>query len=173
MKKIYSILFTLFFVLIGFCQNQVTDSTTVLIKESFELAQGTPLKAKLLQTIKGGDVEIGQEISFELAEPVIVGDIVYLHKGLKILGFVTDARSSGILGRKGKLAFTINYLYLANGKVIQLRGTQNKNLKGSGVTVAAASVLLTPFALLIPGRGAKYEEGTIFDVYTDENVIIN
>lgn len=154
-------------------QEKKADSSAILIKETIEIPQGTILKAKLMETIKGGKVEVGQEIAFELAEPVIIGDIVYLHKGLKILGFVTEARSSGILGRKGKLGFTIDYLYLENEKVIKLRSQQNKKLNGSGAVVAGASILLTPVALLIPGKGAKYDEGTIFDVYTDENFSIN
>lgn len=154
----------------AFSQKQVSDT---IKKATKELPQGTQLKAKLIETIKGGSVEVGQQVKFELAEPLIFGDVVYLHKGLKISGFITDAKASGVLGRKGKLAFSINYLYLPDGKVIKLRGEQQKKLNGSGVTVAAASVLLTPVALLIPGKGAKYEEGTLFDVWTDENIMLN
>ena len=169
MKKTITFLVAMIFAT-GFSQEEIVKKDeTIIVKKKLEIPQGTIIKAKLIETIKGGKAEVGEEVSFELAEPVIIGDLVYLHKGLKIIGFITEAKSSGILGKKGKLGFTINYLYLTDGKVIKLRGEQNQKLKGSGLEVAAAAVILTPVALLIPGKGAKYEAGAVFDVYTDEN----
>jgi hypothetical protein len=100
-----------------------------------------------------------------LKEPIVVGDQVVVSPGAKILGSVTEARSSGVLGRKGKLAFDIEFLYLDSGQVVKLTGKSAKNLKGSGAIVAATAVVLTPLGLLIPGKGAKFEAGTIVDAY--------
>ncbi len=110
-------------------------------------------------------MQVGNQIEFSLAQPIVVGDQVVVSPGAKILGTVTEARSSGVLGRKGKLAFDIEYLYLNNGQVVKLSGQNAKNLKGSGVAVAATAVVLTPLGLLIPGKGAKFEAGTVFDAY--------
>lgn len=68
---------------------------------------------------------------------------------------------------KGELAFSIEYLYLPNGNVIKLRNQVEKNLNGSGVGVAAGAILLTPLALFVRGKNAKYVTGDIFTAYVD------
>lgn len=113
MKKIILLLLTL-------------TSLSCFSQEKIEIPQGTLIKAALINDLKGGKVEVGDKIDFELSEPLIINDRVVLHKGLKIAGLVTEARASGVLGRKGKLGFTINYLYLENGKVAKLMSTQSK-----------------------------------------------
>lgn len=129
------------------------------------LQEGTLVKAALKNEIRGGSMNVGDQVEFTLSQPIVVGDQVVVNSGLKILGTVSEARSSGVLGRKGKLSVTIEYLYLANGQVINLKGQSATNLKGSGVAVAATAVVLTPLGLLIPGKGAKFKSGTIFDAY--------
>jgi len=53
---------------------------------------------------------------------------------------------------------------------LKLRNQITKQLQGSGVVVAVAAILLTPFALFINGKNAKYERGTVFDTYIDETI---
>jgi hypothetical protein len=137
-----------------------------------ELYEGTMVKARLRETIKGGSVEVGQKIDFELADPIIVGDRVVVKPGAKISGSITEARSSGVLGRKGKLEFKIEYLYLDNGQVVKLTSNQKSNLKGDGLLVASAAILVAPVALFIVGKGAKFEAGKVFDCYVSETIIL-
>lgn len=148
-------------------QNPTENVETV---KKIILSEGTLVKAALKNEIKGGKMQVGNQIEFSLAQPIVVGDQVVVAPGAKILGTVTEARASGVLGRKGKLAFDIEYLYLDNGQVVKLTGQNAKNLKGSGVVVAATAVVLTPLGLLIPGKGAKFEAGTVFDAYIAKDV---
>lgn len=134
------------------------------------LSEGIIIKAALTKSINGSQLSIGDKLDFELSEDIIVDNYTIVKRGAKILGTVTDAKGSRMLGKKGKLAFTIDYLYLPNGKVLKLRNQTTKQLQGSGVTVAATAILLTPFALFINGKNAKYERGTTFDTYLDETV---
>jgi len=138
------------------------DTTSVTLQE------GTIIKAALTKDISGKEVSIGQSIDFELYETVIFNDKILIHKGAKITGSVTEAQRSKALGKKGKLAFGIDYLYLSNGKVIKLRSQVEKNLKGSGAAVAAGAILLSPLALLFNGKNAKYEKGEVFTAYVDK-----
>lgn len=138
------------------------DTTSVTLQE------GTIIKAALTKDISGKEVSIGQSIDFELYETVIFNDKILIHKGAKITGSVTEAQRSKALGKKGKLAFSIDYLYLPNGKVIKLRSQVEKNLKGSGAAVAAGAILLSPLALLFNGKNAKYEKGEVFTAYVDK-----
>ena len=140
-----------------------TSSTEFVRKATIE--EGTLVKAALKNEIRGGKMKVGDQVEFYLKQPISVGDQVVVGEGKKIIGTVTEARASGIVGRKGKLAFNIEYLYLDNGQIIKLTGQNSKNLKGSGAVVAATAVLLTPLALFIPGKGAKFEKDTEFEAY--------
>lgn len=141
-----------------------TDSTSNILQE------GTIIKAALTQNISGKEVSVGQIVDFELSENIILNDKVVIPKGAKITGSVTEAQRSKALGKKGKLAFSIDYLYLKNGKVIKLRSQVEKNLKGSGAAVAAGAILLSPVALLFNGKNAKYEKGEVFTAYIDKDI---
>lgn len=129
------------------------------------LYEGTPIKATLKKDLKGGKVQVGERVEFTLEQPIVVDDKVIVNSGAKILGSITEARSSGVIGRKGKLALDIEYLYLDNGQIVKLTGQYAKNLKSRGAVSVATAVVLTPLGLLIPGKGAKFKEGTIFDAY--------
>ena len=160
--------FAILFATLTFAQVQ-TESQDVKVEQSKSkkiiLPEGTLVKAALKNEIRGGKMQVGNQIEFTLNQPLVIGDLVVVPQGAKILGSVTEARASGVLGRKGKLAFDIEYLYLDNGQVIKLSGQSAKNLKGSGAIVAATAVVITPLGLLIPGKGAKFEAGTVFDAY--------
>lgn len=134
------------------------------------LPEGTIIKAALLNDISGKEVSVGQNIDFELSDNIILNNKVAIAKGAKIVGTVTEAQRSKALGKKGRLAFSIDYLYLANGIVIKLRSQVEKNLKGSGAAVAAGAILLSPVALLFNGKNAKYEKGEVFTAYVDKEV---
>ncbi|MCA6450019.1 MAG: hypothetical protein IM584_07735 [Chitinophagaceae bacterium] len=139
--------------------NAQTDTTSVIIPE------GTIIKASLQKDISGKEASVCQTIDFELSDNVIINNKVAIYKGAKIVGTVTEAQRSKALGKKGKLSFSIDYLYLKNGTVIKLRSQVEKNLKGSGAAVAAGAVLLSPVALLFNGKNAKYEKGEVFTAY--------
>lgn len=145
-------------------ENKITNIEQTNSKKII-LPEGTLVKAALKNEIRGGKMQVGNQIEFTLNQPLVIGDQVVVPQGAKILGSITEARASGVLGRKGKLAFDIEYLYLDNGQVVKLTGQSAKNLKGSGAIVAATAVVLTPLGLLIPGKGAKFEAGTVFDAY--------
>ncbi|MFZ8485891.1 hypothetical protein ACO1M9_13665, partial [Staphylococcus aureus] len=66
------------------------------------------------------------------------------------------------MGKKGKLEFSIEYLYLPSGRPVKLRSSVEKQTNGRGALVATSAVLLSPLALFIKGKQAKFEEGTEF-----------
>ena len=174
MKNFFSLLaLTLPFVLSG----QITDSTLVepqdstatLATDAQILQEGTILQAALLEDLSGKTANVGQNIQFELHEDLLVNEVVVVEKGAKISGTVTEAARSRSLGRKGNLAFSIDYLYLPSGEVVKLRTQVEKNTKGRGGAVAAGAVLVTPFALFVKGKNAKFEAGEVFTAYIDED----
>jgi hypothetical protein len=140
---------------------------------SLTLQQGTLIKVALQQDLNGKEASVGQPVNFLLSEDILLDNKVAIAKGAKVTGTITEAERSKALGKKGKLGFSIDYLYLPSGKTVKLRNEVQKNLNGSGAAVAAGAVLLTPAALLIPGKNAKYLKGEIFTAYIDSDVTIN
>lgn len=147
-----------------------TDTTKVSspTQEGAILQEGTIIKAALTKSINGKEVNVGDIVELELSEDIVVSDKVAVPKGAKVTGLVTEAERAKSLGRKGKLAFSIDYLYMANGKVIKLRSQIEKNIKSSTTAVVAGAVLLAPVALFIHGKNAKYEKGEVFSAYVDK-----
>ena len=142
-------------------------------KKSYTIEEGTIIKMAIDNDINGRDVSAGDKINFTTSEDIVQGNYIVLHKGLKVVGTVKEASKSKGLGKKGKLEFSIDYLYLANGQVVKLTSDIKKNLGGSGGTVAATAILLTPFALFIHGKNAKYKKGDVFEAYIAEKTVIN
>lgn len=158
----------------GFAQASASTVSTVTTStaSAVTLSEGTVLKVALNDDISGKEVSVGQKINFTTTEDIIQGNYIVLKKGLKVVGTVTEAAKSKGLGKKGKLAFSIDYLYLESGKVVKLRSDITKNLNGSGAVVVAAAVLLSPVALFVHGKNAKYEKGEVFEAYVTENVTL-
>lgn len=158
----------------GFAQETASAvvPASVVSAATVTLSEGTVIKVALNDDISGKEVTVGQKINFSLSEDIIQGNYIVLKKGLKVLGTVTEAAKSKGLGKKGKLSFSIDYLYLDNGKVVKLRSDVTKKLNGSGALVVTTAVLLSPLALFVHGKNAKYEKGEVFEAYIDENTTI-
>jgi len=147
-------------------EKPVTETIT-----NVTIPAGTLIKAMLTKNINGQDLAIGDKLDFVLAQDIIIDEKIAIPSFSKITGTVTDAKGSRMLGKKGKLAFTIDFLYYKSN-VVKLQSQFAKNIQGSGVVVAGASILLTPFALFINGKNAKYEKGTTFDCYVSEDTFL-
>lgn len=161
MKKIILLLVAV--VSLSTTAQESTETKTVTIPE------GSIIKISLDKDISGKEVNAGDQINFTSVNDIIIDGFVVIASGKKVVGTVTEAAKSKGLGKKGKLSFSIDYLYLDNGKVIKLRNEVSKNLNGSGGVVVATSVLLTPLALFIKGKNAKYPKGTQFEAFVNEN----
>lgn len=148
------------------------NASAIVATSAVTLNEGAILKVALNDDISGKEVTVGQKINFSLSEDIIQGNTIVLRKGLKVVGTVTEAAKSKGLGKKGKLSFSIDYLYLENGKVVKLRSDITKKLNGSGALVVTTAVLLSPLALFVHGKNAKYEKGEVFEAYVDENTTL-
>jgi len=103
MKKIILCAAILLSGLCGFAQE--TASNTIVVSPSttkaLTLQEGTLIKVAINEDINGKEVAVGQKINFTTTEDLIQGNTVLLHKGLKVIGTVTEAAKSKGLGKKG------------------------------------------------------------------------
>jgi hypothetical protein len=149
-------------ILVSFQSFSQTDSTALILRE------GTVIPVKLLQNLNGKTANEGDVVEFEVTEDIRVNNTVVVPKGSKATGTVTDAEKSKILGKKGKLAVSVDYIATSSGKNIKVRSNASKEGSSRGGRVAAGAVLVSPLILLVKGSQAKYDAGTIFKVYVDD-----
>lgn len=150
--------------IVGFSQ---TDTTKLILLE------GTEVKLKTLIELKGSELKVGDKIDLELSEPILQNDKIVVKPGARALASVSMASGSKAFGKKGKLDFTIDYLYLPGGKIVKLKSAISSNAKGRGATTAVVSVLVSPLGLLWHGQQAKFPEGTVFTAYIDHDTPLN
>lgn len=160
MKKIYSLLLATSICVSSYA---FTDSTKTILQ------QGTPINVKLMEDLNSKKAEEGETILFEVADDVILNDRVLIRKGCKARGTITKAQGSKMLGKKGELNFSIDYVTMQTGKIIKVTTEINKAGKSRGGAAVAGAIVASPLFLLVKGKQVKYEAGKIFSVYVEKD----
>jgi hypothetical protein len=140
------------------------------------LHEGTPVRLKLNRTISSATEHQGDKVDFEVLDDVKAGDVIVVPHGATALGTVTEAQPKGRMGKGGKLNVNIDYVRLANGDKLALRGVQEG--KGGGHTGAMTGAMVgtaivfwpaAPFFLMMHGKDITVPQGHEFNVYTNSD----
>jgi hypothetical protein len=146
----------------------------------FILEDGTPIKLVLSQNVSSADANVGDTVSFEVVEDVLVDGIVVVPKGSIAWATVTAAQHKKTMGRGGKLDMNIDKVRLADGSKTLLSAT--KNAKGGGHTgamtgaIVATSLILwpaAPFFLLIHGKDITIPKGTAITAFIQGDDVLD
>ena len=164
MKKMFVLTFAL--AAVGFAQIGVPE--------------GTKIRLRLEQNLSSGTVDTGSTVEFAVTQAVEIGGVTVISEGARATGTVTEAVGKRFVGRSGKLDFSIDRCMSVDGRWIALRYSVNKNHgKGRGVTTGIVAAGLAavvwpaaPLAFLIKGKDVVLHKGTIFEVFSDENVVV-
>ncbi len=137
------------------------------------LPEDTPVKLRLDQNLSSADATEGQGISFTVVDAVRLSGLIVIPNGAVAHGTITEAQAKRRMGRGGKLDMNIDYVRLANGDKLMLRGVRNAKGGGHGGAmtgaIVATSLVLWPAAplfLLMHGKDIKIPEGTEITVFT-------
>jgi hypothetical protein len=148
--------------------------------QRFVLEDGTPVKLVLSQNVSSADATVGQTVSFEVVEDILVDGIVVVPKGSTAWATVTEAQHKKTMGRGGKLDMNIDKVRLADGSKTLLAAT--KNAKGGGHTgamtgaIVATSLILwpaAPFFLLIHGKDITIPKGTALTAFIQGDDVLD
>lgn len=142
------------------------------------LADGTPVKLRLLNKLDSHIAKNGDEIQFDVVNDVVVGGVTVLRRFSPATGVVTDAQGARRMGREGKLFFTINDVTLRDGTRVPVRAfnrTSGENRTGEmlaamGQVAAEGAGLAAPFFLLMHGTNATFYRGTEVTAFVDGNI---
>lgn len=142
------------------------------------LVEGTPITVTLSRSLKSGGCRDGDPLLFHTAAPTYSHDAshtLFVALNAVAMGRVIVSKRRGLVGGKGDLQFTCDYVQDVNGHRIYLRG--GKLLGGQGHSNEVASVvttLLVGYAgLLLNGRDIKVEKDTQFIMYVDQDTALH
>jgi hypothetical protein len=127
----------------------------------FTLSNGTPIHLKLGKTISTASAHVGDVVELHAAEEVVVEGVTVVPIGATATGIVTEVEPKKRLGRGGKLALSINFLWLGNNEKAAVRSFQETSESSS---LAGARVSQGH------GKDIVFVEGSDFTAYVDGDV---
>lgn len=148
-------------------QTQQQATATNKPESSSLLAEDTPVRLRIAQTISSGTAKLNDKVDFEVVEDIKVGNLVVIPQGGTAIGTVTEARTKKSFGRSGKLNINIDYVRLANGDKVPLRavkggsgGSRTGAMTGAVVATAIVFFPAAPLFFFIKGKNIIIPKGT-------------
>ncbi|MEP6945765.1 MAG: hypothetical protein ABJA02_07600 [Acidobacteriota bacterium] len=129
---------------------------------------GTEIKAVTVDEVSGKRSVEGDQLTFKVADDVLVNGKVVIAKGAVVKATVTSAKKPGFAGTSGKLSIRIESTIAADGQPIKLRAAKSGQGGNNTGTTVGLVVLFGPLGLLKHGKDAKIVAGTLLSAYTDE-----
>jgi hypothetical protein len=146
----------------------------------FILEEGTPIKLVLSENLSSADAQVGQEVSFEVVEDVLIQGIVVVPKGATAWATITAAEHKRRLGRAGKLDLNLDKVRLSDGEKALIKAT--KDAQGGGHTGAmvgamAATAIFTlggsALFLLMHGKDITIPKGTAVTAFIQGDDVLD
>ena len=148
--------------------------------EAPTLLDGTPVKLRLSATISSANATAGEQVAFEVTEPVQVDGVTVIAKGATALATVTEAEHKKTMGRGGKLNINIDSVRLVDQEKAQLRATAGGKAGGhtAAMTTAmvASGILFFPAAplfLFIHGKDITLPKGLEATAFVEGDMPLN
>lgn len=134
---------------------------------------GTPLRLMVWNEVSTRSAKPGDRFLLVLDSPVTVDGQVVIPRGTKAWGEVVAARSSGMVGRAGKLETRLLHLATPGGEVpITPATAKSLTDKGAGATlqIVAVTAALTPWGPFTRGNNARLKAGHIVEALLGADV---
>ena len=106
------------------------------------IGDGTAIRLRLEQTLISGEVNVGDRVSFEVLDDVVVDGTLIIRGGSIAIGGVTLSRDKRPFGRAGRLRLTLDYVLAASKEGIRLRQHKSQDVPsqvenvGGGLTAS-------------------------------------
>ena len=133
------------------------------------LSAGTRIPVVMTETIssdkKGGrKVEVGELINLRVqADVTDIDGNVLVSQGTLVNGTVTLAEKRKAAGTKGKLSFSVAFVKAVDGQSIPVNLKYDSDGKSKTAVAVGAAVVVAAPLLLIKGKPAVIEAGTVFN----------
>ncbi len=142
------------------------------------LEDSTPIRMRTRRNLSSADCKVGDQVDFEVLDPVVLDGITVIPQGGIAMGKVTEAEHKKSMGRAGKLNIVIESVKMTNGDKAALRAV--KDTKGGGHVgamtgaIVATSIVFFPAAplfLFIHGKDITIPSGTEITAYVNGDTV--
>jgi len=140
--------------------------------QPFTIREGTAVVLETLEGMTSGAVPRGSTVRYKAKEVLGPGGQVLIPYGANGYGKVTESRRRGMLGRQGRLSFTVEFVEAADGTQVPLRAKAGASGKGNQGVVAASVLILSVLAVFVHGRDVAVPAGTEITAYVDHDTAI-
>jgi|WetSurMetagenome_2_1015567.scaffolds.fasta_scaffold70294_2 hypothetical protein len=138
------------------------------------LKEGTPLLLLTTKKLVSGKEQEGATVNYTVARDVLSPNKkVLVELGAPAYGKITKSRKRGMLGKNGKLEFTVESVEAVDGTTIPIRGSEQVSGRNNSGVVAASVLLFTVLAVFVNGRDIEIPEGTEVAAYVDRDALID
>ena len=130
------------------------------------LPEGTGLKVLLVGPLfsKKLDKKGGETIPFEVAEDVMVDDVIVIRRGALVTAHMTEVQKAKVAGRHAELNFAFDSVTAVDGQSIPIKAADEKT-RGGRHNETMHNVMLSPaFGWMAKGSEALIRAGTAYDV---------
>jgi hypothetical protein len=142
--------------------------------------QDTEIRLRLSQNVSSADAHVGDPVSLEVLDDVMVGNMIAIHHGAQAHGVVTMAHEKRRMGRAGAVALRVDYVRAEDNSHIRVtadRKSKGDNAAGLISAGIVGSVIIfppaAPFFLLKHGKDTDIPAGTPLAVFTVSEVQVN
>ncbi len=149
--------FALFIVL---CTSRLLCSQTP--SKTIKIQDATLVHLSLQDSLSSATNKVDDAVHFEVTEDVKAGDLVVIPRGSRAWGHVVEAKPKSVLGRSGKLDFTVDHVKVPGSADVRLRPSSTRTGEDT-----FGSLLLAPFNLILGGKDVNIPKGTRFNTYVD------
>jgi hypothetical protein len=133
-------------------------SSTSDLAKTLILLDSTPIRMKLGKTISSADAKVGDEVSLEVSEDVIIDGFLVIAIGANAMGVVNEAEPKKALGRGGKLGVLVRSVRLANNDQAVLRSG------GEGKGSSSTAGVVIP---VMHGKDITFQKGMEITAYVN------
>ena len=138
--------------------------------KTITLKEGTEIEIKLIEELNSQNARVGDPVRLRVNEDVYCQNTLIIREGTKVKASVTVAEKRGMLGKAGKVDFSLNSVSAINNREIPLRAVKNNEGKNRQVGVIAGTLLLSPLFLLMKGKDVTIDSGKTFIAFVDDDI---
>ena len=133
------------------------------------LREGIDVPLKFADDLSSKTSAEGDPVALTLSEDIKVGEIIVAKEGCTALGEITNAKTSGMMGKAGELNIRFNYLKVGDQKV-RLRGTKGKEGEGKVGATIVLTVLFGPIGLIKHGKNIEIKQETVLRTFVADDI---
>lgn len=136
------------------------QEVTNMPKNEAYIPGGTMLNLELIDGLSSKTNRLGDVVKFKMMDNLLINDVTVIPAGSTVYGKITELTGSGLFGRAGKLAFSIDYVKTINNITVPLQYAGKIEAGSDGGAVAVATVVSLVGGLFMKGKNVTVAAGT-------------